>query len=550
MAAERGNLNGAVFALVLVAVGITAAIDRFGTPLPLPNFLAAVPLAAGLASAIGARSLVHGDVVGTRPLAAGSAPCAILISALAFVAAPIAIGLGGVAGLVLVACFLAGGAIALFGVAPALGRTGAATIAGAVRSRFGPAAGLLAALACLAALLPLLAAEAGLVPVILSETLGLTIPAASHVVIGAAVLAALAGGRRSAMAMAAGLLPVLALAFLVPVAVAEQEAVGWPLPWLAMFDGRAFAAPTAMPASASIVLALLLIVGIAVLPTLATPVGARAGGRRWTFVLAAAVLLAAPAYALYGRLAGIDPATDPAGLVLNFAAYTGLGAAPALLLASGLVAAAAVALALGLATFGAIFAEDVYARHGEPSAPPGRRAFIARLAILAAGIAAARIGHSGAGIATLAALGLSFAAAGLGPLLLAGWNIPTTRSAAATATISAGLAFVALNGALAAFAPGLGAYLGMGRIAQTVLGPTGWLGLPLGASGSIGAVIGLAVLLTMTFARRGAPPAVNDQAGAPDTLSALAPTPATHSPPISASPSAPQPSSNPGVLHP
>jgi len=526
VAAGRGSLSGAVFALVLVAVGITAAIDRFGTPLPLPDVLAAVPLAAGLVLALRARSLTFGDVIGTQALAARGASGAVLVSALALVAAPMAIGLGGLAGLVLIASFLAGGAIALFGIAPALGHTGAVTIASAVRARFGPAAGLLAALACLAALLPLLAAEAGLVGIILREMLGLDMPAARHVVIGAAALAALAGGRRSAIAMAAGLLPVMALAFVAPVAAAGQVAGGSIVPWLALFDGRAFAAPTAMPPSAAIVLALLLIVGVAVLPTLATPTEARQPRRRGPFALAVIVLLAAPAYALYGRLAGIDPAVNPAGLVLNLAAYAELSAAPALLLAGGLLAAAAVALALGLAAFGAIVAEDLYARHAEPDAPAGRRAFVARLAMLAAAVAASWIGSGGAGIATLSGLGLSFAAAGLGPVLIAGWNLPAVRGPTAAAAIAAGLAFMGLNGALAAFAPGVGAAVGMGRIVPTVLGPTGWLGLPVGASGAAGAVLGLAVLLAMTFAGRRHNPAAAD------------PTPMA------------DPSSNPGAFHP
>jgi len=41
-----GNAGAIVLAVVLAAAGIAAAIDRFGTPLPLPAFLAAVPVAA------------------------------------------------------------------------------------------------------------------------------------------------------------------------------------------------------------------------------------------------------------------------------------------------------------------------------------------------------------------------------------------------------------------------------------------------------------------------------------------------------------------------
>ncbi len=504
VAAGRGSGSaGAVFALVIAAAAVTAAVDRFGVSVPLPELLAFVPLAAGLAVAVRARSLVHRDVAaGAAPGEAGAAAGTALISALALVAAPIAVGLGGLPGLVLVGAAVAGAAIARFGIAPALGRTGATTMAGALGKRFGAPAGVLAALAGLLALAPLAAAEAALAGTVLRQTLGFAEAPARALIVAAATLAALAGGRRSAMLMAAALLPVLALAYLAPVVLAAVAADALPLPWLALADASVFAAPTAMPPVVAAILALLLLAGLAALPSLAAPVaeGARREGRG-ALLVAILVLAAAPAYVLYGRLGGIDPAVNPAGLVLNFAAYVPVGTAPALLLAGGLVAAAAAALALGLSAFGALLAEDLYPRLVEREAPAGRRAFIARLAMIAAALLALALSGGALGTAALATLGLSFAAAGLAPSVMVAWNWPSARGAAVSLAIGAGLLFVAVDTLLAVQFPALGRALGM-AIAPTVLGPTAWLGLPVGASGAAGAVLGLAVLVLATLASR------------------------------------------------
>ncbi len=503
-AAGRGSGSaGAVFALVVVAAAIAAAVDRFGVAMPLPAVLAFVPLAAGLAVAVRARSLVLRDVAGgAAPGEAGAAAGTALLSALALVAAPIAIGLSGLAGLVLVSAAVAGAAIARFGIAPALGRTGATTVAGALGTRFGARAGALAALAGLLALLPLIAAEAALAGTVLRQTLGLAEAPARALVVTAATLAALAGGRRSAMLMAAALLPVLALAYLAPVVLAAIAADALPLPWLAFADANVYATATAMPPPVAAILALLLLAGLAALPSLAAPVaeGARREGRG-AVLAALLVIAAAPAYVLYARLGGIDPTVNPAGLVLNFAAYVPIGTAPALLLAGGLVAAAAVALALGLSAFGAIVGEVLYPHFVERGAPAGRRGFIARLAIIAAALLALVLSAGAFGTAALATLGLSFAAAGLAPAVMVAWNWPSARGLAVSLAIGAGLLFVAADALFALQLPALGRALGM-ALAPTVLGPTAWLGLPVGASGAAGAVLGLAVLSLVTLADR------------------------------------------------
>mgnify|MGYP000957566352 CR=1 FL=1 len=61
----------------------------------------------------------------------------------------------------------------------------------------------------------------------------------------------------------------------------------------------------------------------------------------------------------------------------------------------------------------AMVAEDIYAVGLERGAPEGRRAFVARLAILLSALSLLLIGGDGGMTAMLAALGLSFAAAGL-----------------------------------------------------------------------------------------------------------------------------------------
>ncbi len=537
MAAAGASASGAgkVLALVMVAAGIMAAIDRFGTVLPLPQLLAAVPLLAILAIALGARSLTFRDVIGgPAPGEAPGAAGSTLLSALALVAAPVAIGLGGFSGLVLIGASLGGAAIGRFRIAPALGSGGAVTIAGAVRARYGPLAGALAALAVVCSLLSLLAAEAALAGILVHQMLGLSEGVGRAVAVATATLAALAGGRRAALLMGAALLPVLALAYLAPVAIAASASGTVPLPWIALFDARAYAAPTVMAAPVTILLALLLLIGLAVLPSLAAPIS-DASRREGTggFLVGVLVLLAAPAYVVYGRLGGIDPALDPAGLVLHFAAYVAIGTAPALLLAGGLIAASAAAMALGLALLGATLAEDAYARAAERAAPPGRRVFIARLCMIAAALAAFALSGGGFGTAALATLGLSFAAAGLAPVLMLAWNWPAVRSIDISAAIAAGLSFVLLDSMLAMALPGLGRVLGM-EIVPTVLGPTGWFGLPVGASGTVGMAVGLVALVALTLARR------LPKRGQPaETAAALPPPPAA--------PSLPDLSSNPGV---
>ncbi len=498
-----GNAGAIVLAVVLAAAGIVAAIDRFGTPLPLPAFLAAVPVLAGFVGALGAATLSPRLVLAPP----GDPAAALLLSPLLLVTAPLAIALGGLSGLALVAAALAGGVMARRVVAPALGRTGAPTLPGAVRERFGAAAGLISALAAVGALLLLAAAEARFLTEIIRQTVGLAPETATTLVLALMVVTALAGGGRSVAVLAMALVPTIASGYLLGPAAAAWQRGDFPLPWLALFGSEAFAGPSRIAAPVTAVLAVLLVAGLAALPSLAAPRVAtvrKGTARRW-LLLVAAVLLAAPAYALQGRLAGIDAAAAPAALVLNFAAYAGLGAVPALLLAGALVAAAALALALGLAALGSIVAEDLYARLVERQAPLGRRAFVGRAAMLLTAVLAVALPGDPALLATLA---LS-AAAATAPVLVVGFAAGVGR-AAATAGLLAGIIVVALDAGLALGAPGLGAMLGM-TLQPTVLGPTGWMGLPVGASGAPAILAGLFAMAAVTLYERRprrVPPAV------------------------------------------
>ena len=489
-----GNAGAIVLAVVLAAAGIVAAIDRFGTPLPLPAFLAAVPVAAGFVAALGAATLSPRLVIAPP----GDPAAALLLSPLLLATAPLAIALGGLSGLALVAAVIAGGVLARRVVAPALGRTGASTLPGAIRERFGGAAGFISALAAVVALQLLAAAEARFLAEIIRQTVGVAPETAAALVLALMVITVLAGGGRAVAVLAVALVPAIALGYLVGPAAAAWQRGEFPLPWLPLFGSEAFAGPSRMAAPVTAVLAILLVAGLAALPSLAAPrvVPARKGkARRW-LLLVAAVLLAAPAYPLQGRLAGIDAAAAPAALVLNFAAYAGLGAVPALLLAGALVAAAALALALGLAALGSIVAEDLYARLVERQAPLGRRAFVGRAAMLFGSVLAVALPGDPALLATLA---LS-AAAAAAPVVVVGWAAEVDCNAA-TAGLIAGALVVALDAGLALGAPGLGAMLGM-TLQPTVLGPTGWMGLPVGACGAPAFLAGLFAMGAVTLHER------------------------------------------------
>jgi Na+(H+)/acetate symporter ActP len=173
---------------------------------------------------------------------------------------------------------------------------------------------------------------------------------------------------------------------------------------------------------------------------------------------------------------------------------------PSVLLIGGLLTAALVSAAALLATAAVAIGNDLYVEFIESSAPEGRRIFIARLSMIGLALCAAALCRAtGDDVALLAGSGLSIGAASLGPLLLVGWPIRNVGPTAAVAAISVGLWLTVADIALALLFPDVaGRFLGMGTIAPTVLGPTGWFGLPVALSGMTGVIFGIITLWAVT----------------------------------------------------
>ena len=505
-----GAMAAVAMVAVLASLGVVDALDRFGAWPVLPALFPLVPLIIAAAVALAMRSLDFSDIVRGGNIGSASTGWALggmALSTVVLVASPVGTALGGVRGLILIAAFVAGLALASFVVTPAMRSMRATTLAEAIGARFGPPARAIASVAVILTLLPLLAAEARLAGTVAARMLGLEPRLAEGLVLGLVLIVCIVGGLRAAIALAAVLGPVVAIAYLLPVAAAMMGETWLPLPWSGLFDPEAFATATRIPNIVILAFTVSLVAGIAVMPTLLFPAWSTAekppSGRHvlWGVAFAALVLLAAPSYAIYGRLAGIDAASDPLGLVVNFPEQVGLSAMPALLLIGGLFSAALIAITMALATAAATLGHDLYGGLVERRAPAGRRIFIARLGmiLLVFGILAVHRAEFGS-VAMMAGVSLSIAAASLAPVVLVGWRLPGTSPAAAFAAIAVGLWLTVANVVLARFAPEFSStYLGMAAVTPTVLGPTGWFGLPVGLSGLLGLCCGLATLLAVSI---------------------------------------------------
>jgi cation/acetate symporter len=505
-----GTVAVAAFAIVLVSLGLVEALDRYGAWPVLPALFPIVPLAIAAVVAIRLRSLDFGDIMRGGKLGSATIGWAVVgtaLSTIVLVAAPVGTALGGGRGLLLIGAFVAGLAIATFVVAPSARKMPAATLAEALGARFGSPVRAIAAVAVVLTLLPLLTAEAALAGTIAARMLGLPPQLAADILLGLAALGCVVGGLRAAIAMAMVLGPIVALAYLVPVTAVSIGETLLPMPWIGLLEPEVRTAAARIPNFVVTAFTISLVAGVAAMPTLAFPawqISARPAIRRHLLLGVAgtaAILLAAPSYAVYGRLAGIDATTDPLGLIVSFPTRVGLSAMPAVLLIGGLVSASLVTLAMGLATIATTVGQDLYGGVVERRAPTGRRIFITRLSILLAVAAILGLSRLAIGsIAMLAGVALSVAAASLAPLLLVGWRMRRASVRAAVAAIAVGLWLTVANVLLARFAPDFaGRFLGMGTVTPTVLGPTGWFGLPVGLSGPIGLACGLATLLGLSL---------------------------------------------------
>jgi cation/acetate symporter len=505
-----GTLAVAAFVIVLASLGLVEALDQFGAWPVLPALFPIVPLAIAAAVAIRMRSLDFDDIMrGGRftPAMIGWAVAGTALSTTVLVAAPVGTALGGGRGLILLGAFLVGLSLAILVVAPSARSVQAATLAQALGARFGAPVRAIAALAVVLTLLPLLTAEAALAGTVAARMLGLSPRLATDIILGLAALGCIVGGLRAAIAVAAVLGPIVVLAYLVPVTAVSIGETFIPMPWIGLLEPEAWTTTTRIPDLVVTAFAISLVAGVAAMPTLIFPAWqtTRHAPARRNLLLGiaavAGVLLAAPSYVVYGRLAGIDATTDPLGLVVSFPGRVGLSAMPAVLLIGGLLAASLIALTMGLATIATTIGQDLYGSAVERRAPTGRRIFIARLAVLLAVAIILGLGRLSIGsIAMLAGVALSVAAASLAPLLLVGWRMPRVTTLAAVAAIAVGLWLTVANVLLARFVPEFaGRFLGMGTVTPTVLGPTGWFGLPVGLSGLIGLVCGLATLLGLSL---------------------------------------------------
>lgn len=500
----------AAFVIVLASLGLVEALDRYGAWPVLLALFPIVPLAIAAVVALRVRSLDFGDIMRGGKLGSVTIAWAVVgtaLSTIVLVAAPVGTALGGGRGLILVGAFVVGLALATFAVAPSTRSVSAATLAEALGIRFGAPVRALAALAVVLTLLPLLTAEAALAGTIASRMLGLSPQLAADILLALAALGCVVGGLRAAIAIAAVLGPIVALAYLAPVTAASIGETWLPMPWVGLLDPEARTAAARIPDFVITAFIISLVAGVAAMPTLAFPAwqtSRRPAARRHLLLGVAGtavILLAAPSYAVYGRVAGIDATIDPLGLVVSFPTRVGLSAMPAVLLIGGLISASLITLAMGLATIATTVGQDLYGSLLERRAPTGRRIFIARLSILLAVAAVLGLSRLAIGsIAMLAGVALSVAAASLAPLLLVGWRMRRATTLAAVAAIAVGLWLTVANVLLARFAPDFaGGFLGMGTVTPSVLGPTGWFGLPVGLSGPIGMVCGLATLLGLSL---------------------------------------------------
>lgn len=505
-----GTMATIAMLVVLASLGLVDALDRFGAWPVLPALFPIVPLAIAAVVAVAMRSLDFDDILrggNIQSSGVGWALGGTALSTVVLVASPVGTALGGGRGILLIAAFVIGLALASLLVAPALRGTRATTLAEACGTRFGAPTRALAAFAVVLTLLPLLAAETTLVGTIASRMLGLSPRLAEDVILALVAVGCIAGGLRAAIALAAVLGPIVALSYLVPVAAISLGESWLPMPWIGLIEPGTLTAASRIPNFVIFAFAISLTVGVAVMPSLLFPAWTTSKGlatRRHLLLglgFAAAILLAAPSYAVYGRLAGIDAASDPLGLVVNFPNRVGLSAMPAVLLIGGLLSAALITIAMALATAATTFGHDLYGGLLERRAPPGRRIFVARLGMILIIAAILGINRLALGsVAMLAGVSLSIAAASLGPVLLVGWRLAATTRTAAVASIAVGLWLTVADVLLARFAPAFSsAYLGMGTVTPTVLGPTGWFGLPVGLSGLIGLVCGLATLLAVSL---------------------------------------------------
>lgn len=414
-------------------------------------------------------------------------------------------------GLTMLIGWTGGFALLVLLVAPAIGRSEAASPAEFLGRRFASrAVRALAALAVIAIALPFLIAEIAILLLLAESVLHVGPAGALALALGGAVLAALAGGMRALTFGHVLFFGILAFAVLAPAIILALHLAELPDPLAALGRsvtgaGPDIATPELLQNGA---LALAMMLGTAGMPHLMLRARASSGGKTarrsmlLSFVLVGLVALLLAAYALLGGFMlneaidgrGIDrlprwiydygaqglvsvcgaEARSPSALVV---------ACPAMVDGDALFSAADIAIEpfafaalvpviaglpyiltalVGIAAIGAILnaagslgfvaanalSEDIGAVLTGPRTSNGRRLFLARLAFLAIAVFAAFAALAAPDIMTLIGWSFGFAAATLLPVTLIAILWPAAGRAAAFAGLAFGL--VATGGYYAA----------------------------------------------------------------------------------------------------
>ncbi|MBB5753392.1 hypothetical protein [Prosthecomicrobium pneumaticum] len=483
-----GTTAAAALAAVATALVFAAALDRLGLPLELLQVIAALPVAAVMIAAFGARALGFDPVVRGGLWRAGAIAAAIAafaVPASVLLAVPAGIGLFGADALGVAAAVPVGLLLAAAMVAPRIAGSDGGTVAAAIGRRFGTGTRRLAAGALLAALLPIAVAEAALAGRIVEAMTGMTAATAAALVALLAGFAVLCGGLAAVIAAGAVAMAIAAAGLAGTLAIAAPARVDG---LLGLDLGRAPA-----PALAS-ALALLVLLGIAALPVasapLATSLRRSAAPRAVTLVLAGSTALLLLAALFFFEA----PARGGAGLgpLLALAARPDLPVALPILLTGGLVGASIAAVAAALCHAAIAVGEDLYPAL-EPKAPQGRRVFIVRAAAAGFALLVALCAATAPSPVFVGLTGLGIAAAALAPVLLVppadpGWPAP--------AAITLGLLVAGGVPLMAGLTPAAVPLAGP----AAALGPTGPFGMPAVLAGLVGAVLGTALFTAAALA--------------------------------------------------
>ena len=496
----------------------------------------------------------------------GLATAAAFISGSAFLGLAGAFFAAGNSALALVIGWSFGFLVLAVAVAPYFRKSGALTLPDFFAIRFGgPLIRLAGVVVLLGSCFFALAAALATAGLVASVTLGMSLESAILAAVVVVLLSSLLGGMRGVTLVSGAQAIVILFAVLAPVAILSARDYGLPLPQLTYgYALQEIAAdpsggPPALVGAASRLLpfgavdaidflgiVLCLAAGVASLPHVLVRSAAAAGphdARRsagWALVVVLAVLLTAPAYAAFARLAilndvigaspddipdwllafghlglvricGVDavaiealktvctvvgggPTINSVAVASDAVALTLPGmadlpyVATALIAAGGIAAALAAANALLVAIANSV-SHDLYGSILHRRAPIGRKLVVARLVlILTAGLAAWFALNRPDDSFALAAVSLAIAAAGNFPALVLGiWWRRTTAS-----------------GALAGIVAGLAVALGVVALTRYGSGVIGLpaAGVPAAAAATLGIPVGFVAAIAVSLVTR------------------------------------------------